>query len=297
MKKKGKKGQKRAEKKADRKKTAEIVAKLDELAVRAAKENEEHISELFAPPPPREECPICMLPLPIDDGNVLYVSCCSALLCCGCYGANWRSIEKTNEKNAKRKVPLVKLLCPFCREPDLTTTDEHLTRLEKWVDRDNARAMYALAGRYVTGKKVPRDSRKALELYIRAAEFDSTSANAYYQIYVHYSDGIVVSKDVKKERIFMEIAARKGNPTARHDLAIDELGRGNLELAIKHMHIGAAAGWQGPLDTLKRECLNGNLSHEELMKAYRAFQAARDAEKSKERDRWAMCTRPKMAED
>ena len=35
-------------------------------------------------PPPREECPICMLPLPLDAYQVVYKSCCGKDICDGC---------------------------------------------------------------------------------------------------------------------------------------------------------------------------------------------------------------------
>ena len=43
--------------------------------------------DLFKQPPPREECPICMLPLPLDDGETDYQACCGKVICCGCMHA------------------------------------------------------------------------------------------------------------------------------------------------------------------------------------------------------------------
>ena len=39
--------------------------------------------ELFKDAPEREECPICMLPLPFDDDQRAFNECCGKLLCQG----------------------------------------------------------------------------------------------------------------------------------------------------------------------------------------------------------------------
>ena len=37
---------------------------------------------LFQDPPPREDCPICMLPMPIDPRQYHFKICCGQLICC-----------------------------------------------------------------------------------------------------------------------------------------------------------------------------------------------------------------------
>ena len=55
------------------------------VRVRLTRAAELHEDEqLFKDPPPREECPICMLPLPIDAGEYSFKSCCGKLICAGC---------------------------------------------------------------------------------------------------------------------------------------------------------------------------------------------------------------------
>ena len=50
--------------------------------------------KLFKEPPPREECPICMLPLPYENKTVTFKSCCGKLICYGCIHA----MEETGDK-------------------------------------------------------------------------------------------------------------------------------------------------------------------------------------------------------
>ena len=66
---------------------------------------------LFQDPPPKEDCPICMLPMPHNSGicdvHTQYQSCCGKMICIGCaYAAN----EEMKKGNLKR-------VCAFCRVP------------------------------------------------------------------------------------------------------------------------------------------------------------------------------------
>ena len=77
--------------------------------------------ELFRQPPPREECPICMLPQPLDEGETYYQACCGKVLCCGCIDA----VEPGKDNQ---------ILCPFCRSPAEHTSDgEWMERIMKRV--------------------------------------------------------------------------------------------------------------------------------------------------------------------
>src|SRR5210317_2220005 len=53
------------------------------------------------------ECPICFLPLPLDEKKSGINTCCSKRICIGCFYANQL---REWEEGLERK-------CPFCREP------------------------------------------------------------------------------------------------------------------------------------------------------------------------------------
>src|SRR5210317_981070 len=59
-----------------------------------------HDEALFKDPPERDECPICMLPLPLDVSGTNYQPCCGKKLCLGCIYAAYR-VD-------------IRCLCPFC---------------------------------------------------------------------------------------------------------------------------------------------------------------------------------------
>jgi len=44
-----------------------------------------HEEALFKDPPPPDECPICMLPLPLDASQTDFETCCGTVICHGCF--------------------------------------------------------------------------------------------------------------------------------------------------------------------------------------------------------------------
>ena len=110
------------------------------------------------------ECPICMLPLPLNTGQSVFESCCGKTVCRSCVIAIIESEGKD--------------LCAFCRTPYATTNDEYIKRARKLMDKGDAEAFSLLAGLYHRGEMgLPQDHQKAFELILRAGELGS--ANAY----------------------------------------------------------------------------------------------------------------------
>ena len=79
-----------------------------------------HDEQLFKQPPPNEDCPICMLPLPELATGYKYKSCCGKIVCSGCIYA----VEKRDGVG----------LCPFCRTPT-PTSDEEIIVIERLKKR------------------------------------------------------------------------------------------------------------------------------------------------------------------
>ena len=97
MGKKGKRGDKPAEKKA-------IPKRIDALAKKLEKELEG--ADLFAPLPPMDDCPICLVRLPRLASSMIYRGCCGKTVYSACFDENDRVIKKMNsqtEGNGRRK--------------------------------------------------------------------------------------------------------------------------------------------------------------------------------------------------
>ncbi len=77
------------------------------------------------------ECPLCFVPLPLDEIKSTVNSCCCKRICRGC---DWANKKREDEAGMKQK-------CPFCREPVPKTKKEiH----QKYMERIKANDPVAL---------------------------------------------------------------------------------------------------------------------------------------------------------
>ena len=220
---------------------------------------------LFKDPPPKEDCPICFLPMParliscaslpnatrssvpIYDyakaneelatmSTEIYYTCCGKHVCRGCIHSFFKS--GNDEK------------CPFCNaERKRNATDEDkVAEIRKRVDANDAASIFLiflLASHYYHGVKgLHQDQAKAIELWNRAAELGNTKA--------HNNLAVVYKQmgDLKKAKFHNEAAAMAGNEVARYNLGLMEANSGNIERAINHYKIAASAGYCRAMDEL-----------------------------------------------
>ena len=203
-----------------------------------------HDKALFKEPPPREEeCPICMMLLPLDRGQSNYQSCCGKLICSGCiYGLVKGEIQRGKSKEEIG-------LCPYCRTPRAKSDEERVKRLKKLMsmEKGNADAFYVFAAYYAKGiNGMPQDWAKANELYLKASELGC--AEGYSRLGHSYYHGWGVEIEKKKAKHFYELAAIKGDVHVRHILGCLEGQTGNEQRAYKHMIIASKAGHKESLE-------------------------------------------------
>ena len=226
--------------------------------------------ELFKVHPPREECPICMLPLPSAE-QVTFYSCCGKNVCNGCIVAMFDR-EGMN------------ILCAYCRTPPAESGDEEVERLRKRMEKGNPSAYNNLAGHYANGTRgLPQDWAKANELYLKAG--DLGSADAYFNLGNSYRVGRGVEVDEKKAKHYWELAATNGHIKARHNLGAIEGQAGNHERAYKHLLISASAGSKKSLDSVKGGFMRGLVTKEQYANTLREYQKSQDEMKSEARDK------------
>ena len=122
-----------------------------------------HDEALFKEPPPREDCPICFLPLPLDVNQTTFKSCCGKIICYGCIHAMREEARQSGGEVG---------LCAFCRKssPIAGMYLDEIKRLKKLIEADNADGYNYLAGMYWDGEGMQQDWSKANELYLRAGE-------------------------------------------------------------------------------------------------------------------------------
>ena len=240
--------------------------------------NNDGDDKLFANPPPKEDCPICMVPMPFTTGlcgvHTTYMPCCGKLLCYGCIMAAVEEMKKGNMKQ----------LCAFCRIPHPRSHKDMVKRIKKRIQVDDALAFLDLGLQYRDGGMgLPQDMNKAMELWSKAAELGSSGAHVC--LATAYYKGEAVEKDTVKGVYHMKLAAIKGDETARHNLGIYAYNNGNFDLAIKHFIIGAKAGNGTSMKLVGEGYKKGLVTKEDYASTLRAHQVSVDEMKSEQRSK------------
>jgi tetratricopeptide (TPR) repeat protein len=230
---------------------------------------------LFKDPPPKEDCPICFLPMPVTVISCIslppatimsvpifdfaianeelgeqaqtYYSCCGKRICVGCVYSFIKSgnIEK----------------CPYCNaEGQGSKTDEEvIEELMKRVEVNDAHSIYILGSNYSYGRLgLQPDQTKAIGLLTRAAELGDTEA--HNQLGSDYREGGYL----KKAKFHYEAAAMAGHEIARHNLGCMESNSGNMVRAIKHWKIAASSGEHSAMHALLTLFKEGALSRDQI---------------------------------
>ena len=235
--------------------------------------------DLFADPPPKEECPLCMLPMPCTNGvcGILkaYMACCGKMICEGCSIAEDDEVAKGNLKD----------LCSFCRVPMATSDDEFVKRLMKRANANDPNGFYALGGIYRRGGELSQDTTKAFEMTNKAAELGLSMA--HYNVAMAYLSGDGVERDSDKASRHLKLAAIGGDEVARHKLGIVEVHLGNMYRAMKHFIIAARSGYDDALKEVGEGYKAGHVTKDEYASTLRAHKESQDEMKSEQRSRAA----------
>ena len=217
------------------------------------------------------DCPICMLPLPLDESKFMVRPCCCNFICMGC-------MYKSDKVAMEQGRPYPE--CPYCREPTLTGENNVELMRGKLFQRAKVRDPEAMChvGHYQYNKG---DYSGACEWYAKAA--DLGHAEAHYHLACSYHRGEGVEKDSRKEIHHLEEAATGGHPKARYALAFSDKD-GGAERRVRHLIIASNQGCEESMKCLVRMFKSLGVcsvfSKEDLAAALRGHQAALKAAKS-----------------
>ena len=244
-----------------------------------------HDEALFKTPPPREECPICCLTLPLN-GTCQYQACCGQILCNGCFYGSDQHRHRTSS---------IRYACPFCRTPrkiartldgeiDLDLTHKHAVEdLKKRIDLNDANAFFTLGCRYRDGLiGLPVDHAEAFALWSKAAELGHSGSNSAVGHAYYFGRG--VGEDKKKSLHHFEIAAMMGDEAARYNIAQQDHSKGNIKRAMKHYLISANAGDDEALKMGSWGFGEGHVTKIEYEQTLRTHKTVSDGMKSHQRD-------------
>lgn len=241
---------------------------------------------LFVDQPPRPECPVCMVTLPLEVPLTTDMQCCGKSVCGSCAHETFRSFCEVNVGKLEKKQPFLDLTCPFCRTDAPYTDEDALKLVEERVAKGDANAIYHLAGCYSQGQcGVEVDMGMAIELLHRAADKGNTHAalsiGGMHCLGLH---GLAVN--MKRGLYYLELSAKGGDPFARYDLGCIEYAGGNKDIAARHWRMAAAAGHKESVDELIKCFREGIIDKTSLEKSLRAKQKACDEMWSEERERY-----------
>jgi tetratricopeptide (TPR) repeat protein len=246
-------------------------------------------------PPPKEDCPICFLPMSVNifmctslpPATILsvpiydfamehkefayrameqYHSCCGKNICGGCRYSFFMS--GNHEK------------CPFCNADQADKTDEeHVEQMRKRVDANDPDSIVVLACSYFEGRLgLQQNHTKATKLYAKAADLGSSKA--------HFALGNIYHKGgyMKKAKFHFEAAAMAGDVAARNKLGNMEEESGNMKRAFKHWIIAASAGNFHAMNTLRVSFKEGAISKESINSTLTAYNNSCAEMRSEARD-------------
>ena len=178
-------------------------------------------------------------------------------------------------------------LCPFCREVATIGDDEEpVRRLRKRMETNDPDAFMELGRTYHRGLYgLPQDSKKAFELWSKAAELGYILG--YGQLGSVYCFGLGVEKDIKKAIHYYQLAAVGGDMVTRRTLGALELNEGRVHRAMKHYMIAARAGCNDSLEHVKEGYKDGHVAKDDFANTLRAHKTSVDGRKSDRRDQAA----------
>ena len=265
-----------------------------ECKLRAAEIRDE---ALFKDPPPKKDCQICFLPMPVRlvscislppativsvpirdyalahrhrlavQATAQYYTCCGKNICGGCV----YSFSKSGNIGK----------CPFCKTDRMgKTNEEKIEELMKRVEANDAGAIYVLGSYYYHGQiGLQRDLKKAMDLWTQAAELGSSQA--------HFSLGNEYRQrgDSKKATFHYETAAMAGHEVARYLLGTIEEAFGNMERAVKHWIIASSAGSHHALWHLQQVFEKGLVSRDAMDSILTAYNNSCVEMRSEARDK------------
>ena len=235
--------------------------------------------------PPREECPICMRALPLDERLQVYSACCGKTLCSGCEFQHKVQTQKVNDKRAQKKQPPVPRACAFCREPTSKSDEEVLAMKRERVEHNDPFAMYNLGCKHGLGRLgLPVDQAKCIDLLRQSAGLGC--AVAWYTLGIFHHTGDMGLEQNEEEAVkCWKQAAKGGDTNALHNLGCIAEGNGDFVAAMCNWRLAASGGDRLPMGALIECCFEKDLLHHAgLSETLRAMYRARAELKSDDRD-------------
>ena len=232
--------------------------------------------------PHNEECPICLLPLPVYENGVMYRQCCDSLICKGCVSHHMFTLIK--EGVEKEKGLNAVMACPLCRQVPKENVD--MFALQK--DLANAgklEAMYELAMTYIHGENgVMIDWDEGLK-WIKQAAAEGFGKASYFIGQCYWDGRNTIERDMDKAIKYFKQAGDDGFVYAFATAADALYQEGEIEESMLNYRKAAMCGVNDEdLFTQLREGFGeGYITKEEYAYTLREYQKVSNEMKSASR--------------
>ena len=200
-------------------------------------------------------------------------------------GSKSENDKSKGKKGGGRQEPqIICLTCPFCRKSQPENEGFPIEEYEARMALGDHKAFANMSNVYSKGLHgLPRDKAKASTLRLRA--FELGSLDACYNMSLAYSIDGRVEGDASKAEYYLKMAARQGHIQARYRLACLEKDRDNIDLAVKHWMISAAAGHEDSAKNMNTAYRYKYITKNQFENVLRAYQKAKEDMSSEERDK------------
>ena len=168
--------------------------------------------------PSIDECPVCMLPLPLDGTDAYYCACCGKTMCYGCLYDQaqvdmkegrlqicYYDLVPVDKKDRKPRIHI----CPFCR----TEAGNTLKQDRKLAKAGHHHAIFRIGWKHFYGQRgLHQNRQEGIKWYSRAAE--AGSSHAAFALGSCYLEGDGVENDTDRALEYFQKAADLGGVLA-----------------------------------------------------------------------------------
>lgn len=241
--------------------------------------------------PSREDCPICMLPLPLDESRTDASPCCGKTICSSCNHEKMvlkmlEICETAQTEEQAQEIDFEKFCCPFCRALPPEDEADELKAIMRRFEANDAKAAGQLGMAYLVGDfGLRKDNNEGLFRLLHGANLgDPNSCYSFACIYYEGHFGATRNKFVAKK--YWEKAAEGGHIYARENLAQAEKDNGNFSQAKRHWQIAAAAGGEKSVMCLIACFQENKLCHKDLAICLQTYDKAWIGMRSEQRSNY-----------
>lgn len=238
--------------------TSTIVADIGQQLLIGEKETA--AIDLFSALERNEECPVCLMLMPLYLREHIFCHVCGNSTCLSC-----------DEKN---KIAGNRIACSLCRGDLAKSKSEHDKNykhgvLQLYSKRHMPEAAIQIADHLRSGKDgFAENIALSLHYYLQAAKMGNPEG--YTSLGDAYGYGIrdILERDMGKCVRYLEVAAKKGSATAHERLwkLFDNNFGASREKAVEHARVLAEAGCSASVNYLFHQLKEGNIAKDELTK-------------------------------